>query len=293
MLAPIQTHLGIIPLAQVDNDEQLISLWLHGKSPHSVRNYHQDVNHFRAFTEAKPLASITLNDVQAFTTALLAQGYSTATRQRRLSAVKSLLSFGHRIGFLPVNVAAPVQSPKSKDTLAERILTESQVLTMIALTQNVRDRVLIRFLYDSGLRVSELCQLRWRDLKDSTDGTGQATVFGKGGKTRYVRFSAQTWSQIQSLRGDAGPRDPVFQSRKKRGQLQPNQVRRIVEAAGERVGLRKVSPHWLRHSHASHALDRGAPIHLVQATLGHASVATTGKYLHAKPADSSALYLPR
>ena len=72
----------------------------------------------------------------------------------------------------------------------------------------------------------------------------------------------------------------------------PERVRRIVKAAAERAGLSvEVSAHWLRHAHASHSLGRGAPIHLVQQTLGHASVATTGRYLHARPTDSSARYL--
>jgi site-specific recombinase XerD len=76
------------------------------------------------------------------------------------------------------------------------------------------------------------------------------------------------------------------------GHLDASQVHRIVKAAAARAGLAPaVSAHWLRHAHASHALDRGAPIHLVQATLGHASVATTGRYLHARPQDSSSRYL--
>ena len=75
--------------------------------------------------------------------------------------------------------------------------------------------------------------------------------------------------------------------------LDVSQVYRIVAAAGERASIQgKVSPHWLRHAHASHSLDRGEPIHLVQQTLGHSSVATTSRYLHARPNDSSALYLP-
>ena len=83
----------------------------------------------------------------------------------------------------------------------------------------------------------------------------------------------------------------MFRSRKS-GPLDPSQVHRIVKAAAERAGLSaEVSAHWLRHAHASHSLDRGAPIHLVQQTLGHASVATTGRYLHARPTDSSARYL--
>ena len=74
--------------------------------------------------------------------------------------------------------------------------------------------------------------------------------------------------------------------------LDPSQVHRIVKAAAARAGISaEVSAHWLRHAHASHSLERGAPIHLVQATLGHASVAATGRYLHARPSDSLARYL--
>lgn len=282
-------------LAECKNNDELIELWLHGKSPHSRRAYRRDVDYFLAFIEMKPLPFVTLNDVQAFASALEEQGYSANTIGRRLSAVKSVLRYGHSIGVLPVNVGAPLKSSKGKETLGERILTESQVLTMIALTPSVRDRVLIRFLYAVGCRVSELCQLKWRDLTEASHGCGQVTLFGKGRKTRTVIFSAETWGLIQSLRGDAYADDPVFASRKGKGKghLDPSYVRKIVVAAARRAGIQgKVSPHWLRHSHASHALERGTPISLVQSTLGHASVATTGVYLHARPTDSSALHLP-
>ena len=283
------------PLAECKNNDELIELWLHGKSPHSQRAYRQDVSCFLAFVEMKPLPFVTLNDVQAFASALESQGYSSNTKGRRLGAVKSLLSYGHSIGVLPVNVGAPLKSSKGKETLGERILSESQVLTMIALTANLRDRVLIRFLYATGCRVSELCQLKWRSLRAAGNGCGQVTLFGKGRKTRTVIFSAETWGLLVSLRGDAGADDPVFASRKGkgRGHLDPSHVRKIVVAAANRAGIQgKVSPHWLRHSHASHALERGTPISLVQQTLGHASIATTGVYLHARPTDSSALHLP-
>ena len=96
---------------------------------------------------------------------------------------------------------------------------------------------------------------------------------------------------LTAIRGEAAGDDPVFRSRKG-GALDPSQVHRIVKTAAARAGLSAdISAHWLRHAHASHSLDRGSPIHLVQATLGHASVATTGRYLYARPTDSSARYL--
>jgi len=133
--------------------------------------------------------------------------------------------------------------------------------------------------------------LKWRDLQERGDA-GQVTVFGKGERTRAIVLSAETWRELQAIRGDAGENDPVFPSRKGHGHLDRSQVLRIVKKAAARAGLKgKVSPHWFRHAHASHALDRGAPIHLVQSTLGHSSVATTGRYLHAKPTESSSRYL--
>ena len=149
-------------------------------------------------------------------------------------------------------------------------------------------------LYASGMRISELCGLSWRDLQPAGD-TGQVTVFGKGGQTRAIRLPCSVWRQLVSLKpADAAPPDPVFLSGKPPGtrRLQPRTALRIVRAASKRANLDEpVSPHWLRHAHASHALDRGAPIHLVQATLGHANINTTSLYLHARPQDSSSRFL--
>ncbi len=115
------------------------------------------------------------------------------------------------------------------------------------------------------------------------EDAGQVTVYGKGGKTRHVLLSSGTWDALIAIRGEAGDDDPVFVSRTG-GPLSRAQAFRIVRAAAKRVGVdQDVSPHWLRHAHASHALDRGAAVHLVQATLGHSCVATTGRYLHARP----------
>jgi integrase/recombinase XerD len=272
---------------QADSDAHLIDLWLHGRPTTTQHAYRGDVDRFLA-TVAKPLPAVTLGDLQAFADGLA--GVAPTTQARRLSAVKSLLAFGHRLGYLAVDVGAALRLPRLRNRLAERILLEQTVQRILALEPDPRNRAMLRLAYAAGFRVSELVELRWRDLV-ARDDAGQATVFGKGGKTRTVLLSAATWAEVLALRGAAAADDPVFRSRKG-GALDPSQVLRIVQAAAQRAGVEaKVSPHWLRHAHASHALDRGAPIHLVQTTLGHASVATTGRYLHARPTDSSSRYL--
>src|SRR5262249_51562007 len=100
------------------------------------------------------------------------------------------------------------------------------------------------------------------------------------------------WAEASALRGEAGDEAPVFASRKGGGPLDQSRVNRITHAVAKRARIRaSVSPHWMRHAHASHAIERGAPIHLVAATLGHSSIQTTGRYLHARPNDSSSRYL--
>lgn len=275
-------------IAVSDADDRLIDLWLHGRSRQTQGSYRTDVGCFRRFVD-KPLGAVTLADLQAFADSLGA--LAPATQARRLSAIKSLLSFGHRLGLLPVNAGAALRLPGRKNRLAEKIISEGDTHRMIALEPNERNRVLLKLLYAAGARVSEICALKWRDVQAREEG-GQITVYGKGGQTRAIVLPSGVFHELEGLRGVAGPDNPVFVSRTQGGHLDRSQVLRIVRAGAVRAGIAgDVSPHWLRHAHASHALDRGAPIHLVQATLGHASVATTGKYLHARPTESSAKYL--
>ncbi len=276
--------------------EAMINLWVHGKSLHTQRYYRREAQKFLAMV-AKPLELVTLADVQAYATVLQRSDLAVSSQARAIAAIKSLFSFAHRkTGLLAANPAGPVTAPKVKDALSERILPEVMVQMMIGLEPDSRNRVLLRLLYIAGLRVSELTQLEWRSLQAREVG-GQVLIYGKGGKTRVIKLPASLWSELQALREGVEMDAPIFSSRKQKGHLTEVQVNRIVKAAAQRVpGLdsriaAKVSPHWLRHAHASHAMDRGAPVHLVKETLGHASVATTGRYLHARPTDSSSLYL--
>ncbi len=279
-------------MAKATANSDLITLWLHDKSANSRRGYQRDVLQFLTMIGDPPLSQLTLNDLQAFSNALGARGYAVSTVSRKLAAVKSLLTFGYRVGVLRANVGSLVKLPLGKERLAERILSPSQVTAMIELTEKKRDQVLIRFLYATGARVSEVCVLKWRDIQEIADGRAQVNLLGKGDKTRVVVFSAQMWELLRQLRGGAGLLAPVFRSRKQGGHLDPSQVNRIVRKAAFRAGLEaKVSPHWLRHSHASHSLERGASLQLVKESLGHSHIAMTERYLHARPDESSALYL--
>lgn len=273
--------------SQASSDDQVLAMWLHGRSKSTARAYAADAAAFLAYV-AKPLRMVTVGDVQGFADHV--SGLATASQARKLSAVKSLLTYAHRLGFVAFNVGAPVRIPAIKATLAERIMGEPDVQRMLALEPDTRNAVMLRLVYGAGLRISEVCGLSWRDVV-ARDDAGQITVYGKGGKTRVVLLPVTVWRGLVQLRGDAGADAPVFVSQR-RGHLDPSAVHRVVKAAAARAGLSPdVSAHWLRHAHASHALDRGAAIHLVQATLGHSSVATTGRYLHARPNDSSARYL--
>ena len=276
-------------IQQADSDEQLVQLWLHGRPKHTQRAYQREAQRFVAFAD-KPLRSVKLLDLQACADHLTIT-LKESSVHRSLSAVKSLFAFGFQLGYLQFDVGRALKLLGFRDELAERILGETEVLRIISLEPNPRNRAILLTFYAGGFRVSEICSLKWRHLQER-DRAGQITVLGKGDKTRTVLIPQSVWDTLMALQGDAPTDAPVFLSRKK-GHLDESAVWRIVKKATKRAGINKdVSCHWFRHAHASHALDRGCPIHLVQATLGHSSISTTGRYLHARPTDSSGNYPP-
>lgn len=288
--------------ARVDGDAHLVAMWLQNarsNSAHTEAAYQRSWAKFAEFIGGVPLQSLTLNDIQDYLEFLQTQtrpdGDPVSAESIRgwMAGLKSLLSYGHKLGYLTYNVGAAVKLPKGKDTLAERILTEEEVIRIVTGERNPRNRALIRVLYSSGGRVSEVCALTWADVRTGEDGAVTVTLFGKGNKTRHVLLSATTAGALATLKPiGAKSTDPVFRSNKG-GPLTRQQVQRIVRAAGDRAGVDgNVSPHWFRHSHATHAMGRGASISLVSKTLGHSSEAITSRYLHVTPGESSSTFLP-
>jgi integrase/recombinase XerD len=293
----------LIP-SQEASDDGMVALWLgtFRRSAHTHRGYKADILMFRRFV-AKPLRSVTGTDIIEFADSLT--GLAAATQARRLSAVKSLFALLRKQGLLPFNVAAAIQLPAIKDTLIERIMSEEAVQKLLWAAEapprfgrmskrtvrfTARNVALLRLLYGSGMRISEVCGLRWRDLTGQADACW-LNVFGKGGETRPIRLTRSLWDRLLILRGDAGPDDPIFRSREG-GALDPSQVHRIMKAAAKSAKLpAAISVHWLRHAAATHALKHGCPVHIVQATLGHASLKTTDRYVHTTPEESIVKYL--
>lgn len=265
-------------------DRQVVDAWLHGRGENTRNAYRRDVRQLLSHADCA-LSALTLDHVQAWAGQLATEGLAASTRSRKLSSVRSLLAFASDQGHVERNVARTVKPPRSRDDLAQRILSEGEVTRMVYLSEGI-ERTVVRLLYAAGLRVSELCGLRACDLTDREDDGVQITVFGKGEKTREVIVCGEAADELRTRAVQCASQEHSIFG------MTRQQVWRLVRDAAARAGIRKaVSPHWLRHAHASHALDRGAPIHLVQTTLGHASLATTTRYAHARPDESSGRYL--
>lgn len=287
-------------------DEQLVHLWIQTKQSARTREeYAREFKRFASYLSCGvSLRTVTFADLTSYKQQLEStptkQGtpLKPATVARAVAAIKSLLTFAHELGYVTFNVGVALKAPSTAGLTANRILLESEVIRLVLGAKNTRDRVMLKLLYNTGLRVNELTALTWEDITQGSNGCGVLTVrLGKGGKTRAVIVPASLYAEVLSLRGrQVTGKTPVFKSRSKSKDgtyhLSKQQVNRVIRAAAKTAGLeQKVSAHWLRHCNASHALDRGAPISLVQASLGHASVATTGKYLHAKPDTSAGMFL--
>jgi integrase/recombinase XerD len=287
-------------LTRAETDRELVYVWLGDKSKTTQISYSSIVTGFFSFIN-KPLSEVAIEDLQLWHRRLqLTDRPSTVANKIR--AIKSLFSFCVRVNYLEINIGSFISCPKVKEKLAERILSEDDCLKLISATQSDRDRALLCLMYGCGLRVSEVCSLTWGDLQSCREG-GKCTVFGKGDKTRVVLIPSSVWQLLMKLRTRRAnsirpldmsvPRliDAVFVSRTGRP-LERTMVFKIVKDCAKRSGVsEKASCHWLRHSHASHAIEGGCNLRLLQQSLGHSKLETTERYLHINPDQGSSQFI--
>ena len=282
--------MGVANWSGADTDARLVELWIQSKRSAGTRRKYAEAAQRFLDAMGKPLAAVTLSDLLAYGKTLQAAGLKTSTQVWHQMAVKSLLGFAARTGYLRYDVGRAWHTEKAPDTLSQRILTESEVLALIAAAKRPRDRALLRLLYHTGLRVSEVAALTWEHVRRTEDGGAVLSVYGKGGKTRFVSIDAELLAELVAI--SPAQRGPIFVSQK-RSPLSARRIDGIVSALGRKVLGKAVSPHWIRHCTATHALRRGMPISDVAAHLGHGSIAVTSRYLHANPTTRFADYLPR
>ena len=261
-----------------------------GLSENTIQAYRRDMLKFAAFAEEHRLKT---RDVQRghivdFLGSLYHKGLDSRSVARHLVTVRNFFRFALTEGYLDDDPAATVESPKFRQTLPEflsleevdRLLRQPDTTTPVG----ARDKAMIELLYSCGLRVSELCGLRVSDLQ--TD-SGCLRCVGKGNKERLVPVGRQALEAVQRylrsgrpklLRDGSSPH--LFLNRRGR-KIDRITFWKTLGEYGRKAGLRKsLKPHMLRHSFATHLLDRGADLRSVQLMLGHSDISTTQIYTH-------------
>jgi len=267
------------------------------RSPNTVRTYKTDLELFLEFASAKGiknLDSLELNTFRLWLADQKKKGSSNSTISRRSSTVRVFSTWAFQKGLIKTDPAVRLISPKVNRTLPN-VLAQKQASNLMQTASNLddeensvtirmRDHAVLEVLYSSGIRVSELTGL---DIKDLDFTRCTMRVIGKGNKERVVPFGQPAKEAIQTyltkaraeLANEKSGNALFLGTRGKR--LDTRQVRRILTNAIARVeGLVNVSPHDLRHSAATHMLEGGADLRIVQELLGHSTLATTQKYTH-------------
>lgn len=262
-----------------------------GASPHTLRAYGRDLEEFRAFLEKRAIVTpraITPRTLRSFLLVLDDRGLARSSVQRKLSAVRSLLRYLLRAGVIESSPATGLRQRRTPRHLPA-VLSEEEVGALLEAPDSTtplgrRDLALLELMYSAGTRASETVGL---DRGDLDLRRGVARVLGKGGKERLAAVGTHAVRALEAYLGDParptgrGPhRNAVFLNARG-GRLSTRSLERIVEACTRRAGIRRhATPHTLRHSFATHLLDRGADLRAVQELLGHAHLVTTQIYTH-------------
>lgn len=264
-------------------------------SPYTVRNYRSEVAQFIEFAEAQGLTDWNQVDrqiVRRWLAELRAKGYVAASIARRLSEVRSCCTFLVREGLLEHNPLAGVASPR-QIRHQPRVLSYDEVLALLRMPdtttpQGQRDRAILEVLYGSGIRLGELEKL---NLEDVDLKRRELRVLGKGNKERIALFGSLAEAALRLYLEQGRPRlaredsdNALFLNRFGRRLGRVSIIRMLARYAKQAGIEHKVTPHALRHSFATHLVDEGVDIRLIQELLGHESPSTTQRYTHVSQA---------
>lgn len=263
------------------------ALLVKGRSEATVKSYRSDL---RTLAEVAPtFDDFTLIALRGWLADAMRQGLARSTMARRTAAARSFSTWAYERGYLDSDVAARLVTPQINRHLPD-VVTPSRAGELVEAEINpdsdgpeaARDRAMLELMYATGMRVAELTGL---DVDDVDTKQGLARVTGKGNKQRVVPFGESAKAAVEEWK----TRRPELAVEKsghalflgsRGGRIDQRQVRRVVERAAQRTGDTDLSPHALRHSAATHMLEGGADLRVVQELLGHSSLQTTQIYTH-------------
>ena len=254
-----------------------------GASPHTLANYRVDLHSFKTFLGDRGLDRVDPLLLRRYLAELKAKNFAKRSVARRISCLRSFFRFLCREGYLTTNPVSILRSPKL-DRRLPPVLEVEEVARLLdshdGTEKGLRDQALLETIYSAGLRVSEVVGL---DVDRVDFIGGIIKVYGKGKKERLCPIGERALQAIHRYlehRPRSKEAEALFLNRRGK-RLSARSVRRVLDQALQRASLnRHVSPHALRHSFATHLLDRGADLRSVQELLGHQSLSTTQIYTH-------------
>jgi len=274
-------------------------------SPLTIKSYREDLSALADYLAecrggvCPGPGELTVADLRGYLAAMHEAGYAPTTIARRLASLRSFFRFGQREGWAKANLAKPLRTPRQPRKLPHFLSVEEigRLLAAPPLDQplGLRDRAILETCYAAGLRISEVVGLNDSDLDLEA---GVIRIRGKGRKERlapigtYAIRALRRWLAARTVQGQesGSPLAPVFTNKFGR-RLSARSLARMLEKYLRRTGLdRRTTPHSLRHSFATHLLDRGADIRSVQELLGHKSLVTTQIYTHVSTAGLRNIY---
>ncbi|NGX53653.1 MAG: Tyrosine recombinase XerD [Chlamydiae bacterium] len=272
-----------------------------GLSANTVDAYQRDVNTFGDFLKKKgrtDFLGATQEEIVAHLSRLKKQDYASASISRALIAIKVFFRFLKREGLVEKDISHTLETPKIWQLIPE-ILSTQEIDRLLAAPDpetflGARDRALLEVLYASGLRVSELCGLTIYDVDDT-----YVRVLGKGNKERLVPIGKKAIGAIDHYLlhfRDQFSGDRLFVTRHGKPIHRVSVWKRVKEYAKIAGITKSISPHTLRHSFATHLLDQGADLRVIQEMLGHSNISTTDRYIHVsqrKLKEAFSKYHPR
>ncbi len=270
-----------------------------GYSPHTLRAYSGDLREFITYVEksgasrgepdAPPgVEQVTVLSIRGYLTWLYKKSVDRRSVSRKLSTLRSFFRYLKKRNLVVDNPAESVLSPKTGEKIPAYLSVDDMFRLLDSISgdtlPDLRNRAIFETIYSTGIRVSEAAGL---DVSSISSGQGVMRVYGKGGKERLVPVGRQALDAIDRYRrrlfeetGHPAESGPLFLN-KNNGRLTSRSINRILKKVAAACGLSiPLSPHALRHSFATHMLDAGADLRIVQELLGHKSLSTTQKYTH-------------